>query len=52
MRVGERERHLLHRRRARLADVIPADRDRVPVRQLASQNAKMSVTMRSEARGG
>ena len=34
-RVGEGERHLLHRRRARLADVIAADRDRVPLRHLA-----------------
>ena len=35
MRVREGERHLLHRRRSRFADVIAADRDRVPVRQLA-----------------
>ena len=28
--VGQRERDLLHRRRARLADVVAADRDRVP----------------------
>ena len=34
-RVREGERDLLHRRRSRLADVIAADRDRVPVRQLA-----------------
>ena len=34
-RVGDRERDLLHRRRAGLADVIPADRDRVPLGQLA-----------------
>ena len=34
-RVRECERHLLDRRRARFADVIAADRDRVPVRQLA-----------------
>ena len=33
--VRKRERHLLHGRRARLADVIPADRDRVPLRHLA-----------------
>ena len=33
-RVREREGHLLDGRRSRLADVIPADRDRVPVRQL------------------
>ena len=32
--VGQRERHLLHRRRARLADVIAADRDRVPLRHV------------------
>ena len=32
MPFGERERELLHRRRARLADVVAADRDRVPVR--------------------
>jgi hypothetical protein len=30
--IGERERELLHRRRARLADVVPRDRDRVPPR--------------------
>ena len=34
-RVGERERHFLHRRRSGFADVVAADRDRVPVRQLA-----------------
>ena len=33
--VGERERHFLDRRRARLADVIAADRDRVPLRHVA-----------------
>ena len=33
--VGERERELLCRRRARLADVVPGDRDRVPPRHLA-----------------
>ena len=33
--VGEGEGHLLHGRRARLADVIAADRDRVPLRHLA-----------------
>ena len=33
--VGEGERDLLHRRRARLADVIAADRNRVPLRHLA-----------------
>ena len=32
--VGERERELLCRRRARLADVVPGDRDRVPPRHL------------------
>ncbi len=31
--VRERERELLHRRRAGLADVVAGDRDRVPVRQ-------------------
>ena len=31
--VRERERELLHRRRARLADVVAGDRDRVPARQ-------------------
>ena len=30
--VGDRERELLHRRRARLANVVPGDRDRVPRR--------------------
>ena len=34
-RVGERERHFLHRRRARLANVVAADRDRVPLRHFA-----------------
>ena len=33
--VGEGEGHFLHRRRPRLPDVIPADRDRVPVGHLA-----------------
>jgi hypothetical protein len=33
--VRERERHLLHGRRSRLADVIAADRNRVPLRRLA-----------------
>ena len=33
--VGERERHFLHRRRAGFADVVAADRDRVPLRHLA-----------------
>ena len=33
--VGQRERDFLHRRRAGLADVVAADRDRVPARQLA-----------------
>ena len=33
--MRERERHFLDRGRARLADVIAADRDRVPVRELA-----------------
>ena len=33
-RVGQREGNLLHRRRTRLADVIAADGDRVPLRQL------------------
>ena len=32
--VGQRERDFLHRRRARLADVVAADRDRVPAGQL------------------
>ena len=31
--VREREAELLHRRRARLADVVPGDGDRVPLRQ-------------------
>ncbi len=33
-RVRERERHLLDRRRSRFADVIPADRNRVPLRHI------------------
>ena len=33
--LAQRERHLLHRRRAGLADVVAADRDRVPLRHLA-----------------
>ena len=33
--VGERERDFLHRRRAGFPDVIAADRDRVPLGQLA-----------------
>ena len=32
--VGQRERQLLGRRRPRLADVIPGDRDRMPARHL------------------
>ena len=32
--VGERERQLLHRRRAGLADVVAADRHRVPARRV------------------
>ena len=52
-RVGEREGDLLDRRRAGFADVIPADRDRVPVAAArARSNAKMSVTIRSDGRGG
>ena len=34
-RIRERERHLLDRRRSRFADVIPADRNRVPLRHLS-----------------
>src|SRR3954451_267286 len=34
-RVGQRERHLLHGGGPRFANVVPADRDRVPVRKLA-----------------
>jgi hypothetical protein len=33
--IGERERHFLHRRRSGLANVIPADRNRIPLRYLA-----------------
>ena len=33
-RVGERERDLLHRGRARLTDVVAGDRDRVPLRDV------------------
>ena len=35
--VGERERHLLHRRRTGLADVVPADRDRIPLRDVPAR---------------
>ncbi len=39
-RMCERERHFLNRGRSGLADVIPADRDRVPVGQLALAEGK------------
>ena len=46
-RVGEGEGDLLHRRRAGLADVVAADRDRCSsCGSSRSQHAKMSVTMR------
>ena len=38
--VAQRERQLLQRRRARFADVIAADRDRVPARHLASRRTR------------
>ena len=50
--VAQRERQLLQRRRARFADVIAAHRDRVPLGTCAEQNAKMSVMIRIEGRGG
>ena len=39
-RVRERERELLHRRRAGLADVVAGDRDRIPVRHLGGAEAE------------
>ena len=51
--VGEREGHLLDRGRARLAHVVAADRDRVPVRHaVLAEPAKTSVTSRSDGPGG
>jgi hypothetical protein len=50
--VAQRERELLQRGRARLADVVAADRDRVPARHFVAQNAKMSVMSRIDGRGG
>jgi hypothetical protein len=50
--VGERERHLLHRRRARLAHVVAGDRDRVPARQLARAERDQSVTSFIDGPGG
>jgi hypothetical protein len=50
--VRQGEGDLLRRRRARLADVVPADADRIPARHSLAQNAKTSVTSRSDARGG
>ena len=44
--VLQRERQLLLRRRARLADVVAGDRDRVPARHPLEQNSIMSVTSR------
>ena len=38
--VAQRERQFLQRRRARLADVIAADRDRVPLRHLARRRTR------------
>ena len=40
LRIRERERDLLHRGRSGFADVIAANRDRVPVRQLALTERK------------
>ena len=39
-RVGESKRHFLHRGRAGFADVVTADRDRVPLRHLATRPGK------------
>ena len=50
-RVRERERELLHRRRARLADVVAADRDRIPLRHLRGAEAEDLGDQR-EARPG
>ena len=51
--VTQREGELLQRGRARLADVIAAHRDRVPLRHvLARRTQKMSVTSRIDGRGG
>ena len=39
-RVRERERELLHRRRAGFANVVAGDRDRIPVRHLGGAEAE------------
>ena len=50
--VRERERELLRGARSRLADVVPGDRDRVPLGSRSAQYAKRSVASRIEGRGG
>ena len=50
--VCQREGELLCRRRARLADVVPGDRDRVDQRQPLVQYANRSVVIRIDGRGG
>ena len=51
--VRERERELLRGRRARFADVVAGDRDRVPLRHLRScRTSIVSRTSRNDGRGG
>ena len=51
--VAQGERQLLRRRGAGFADVIAADRDRVPARHFAAaEYAIMSVIIRIDGRGG
>ena len=50
--VAQRERQLLQRRRARLADVIPAHRTVFQRGTSFAQNAKTSVMSRIDSRGG
>jgi hypothetical protein len=50
--VGERERQLLGGGRARLADVVARDRDRVPARHLGGGERDGVGTSRIDGRGG
>ena len=50
--VGERERQLLGRGRAGLADVVAGDRDRVPLRQLARRTRSCPRRAASTAPAG
>ena len=53
MRVGQREGDLLHRRRARLADVVAGDGDRVPARHLRRRRTRRCPSRAcSDGRGG